>query len=75
MPGRITTFCNNPWYAVRWTAKKARGRLEVQGLRLRPDKVRRGANVSGIAVEQSDPEHRVPGLHMPDLTANLFHPA
>src|SRR3954468_22372825 len=51
-------------------SQETRGRLEVQGSRLRPDKVRRGANVSGIAVEQGDPEHRVPRLHMPDLTAN-----
>ncbi len=32
--------------------QEASGRLEIQDLGLRPDKVRRGANVSGVAVEQ-----------------------
>src|SRR5215204_4526973 len=42
---------------------------------LRPDEICRRTHVSGVAVEERDPEYRVPGLEVLDVTANLFHPA
>jgi hypothetical protein len=53
--------------------QEACGRLKVQRLRLRPDKICQHTNVSRIAVEESDPEHGVPRLEVLDVTANLFH--
>src|SRR5829696_4986936 len=51
------------------------GCLKVQSLRLRPHQICRSTHVRGIAVEESVSKHRIAGLHILDLTANLLHPA
>jgi hypothetical protein len=50
-------------------------RLKVESVRLGPDQIGLSTNVSGIAVEEGDPKHRVAGLDVRDLTASLFHPS
>src|SRR5215208_6087855 len=42
---------------------------------LRPDKISGRTHMSGVAVEESDPNHRITRLEVLDVTANLFHPA
>jgi hypothetical protein len=51
------------------------GGLKVQSLRLRPHQIYRSTHVRGVAVEESDNKNQIAGLHMLDLTANVFHPA
>jgi hypothetical protein len=55
--------------------EETRRSLESQDLRLGPDKICRCTNVSGVAVEESDPKHGITGLEVLYFMTNLFHPA